>query len=366
MKTASVKVALKQNPYSAHIGAKVIDRLGSYLKSVSSKRAFLVADRRLADHQSRAAQALKNSGWQVHEMSVEAGERLKEFSGITPIYAEMLKAKIDRSSTLIALGGGSVGDAAGFVASTYMRGISWVGLPTTLMSQVDSAIGGKTAVNLPEGKNLVGTFHQPSIVLCETDFLKTLSQREMVSGLGEVIKYGLCFDPKFFEFTKANWQLALAHDPKVLTEIVKVSLSCKAKAVAKDPFDTKGVREVLNFGHTFGHALEAVTNYQAFQHGEAIVWGMRFACGLSHVRRKLSNKNWESIDRFLASVPVPPLPKAAPEQYLKHMSKDKKSLNGQVRFVLLKKNGETWIDRNVTQDQILLTLDRLSNSPRGL
>lgn len=352
-KDESVRVSLAARSYKVQIGSGALDRLGEYLSQAPSKRAFMISDRQLTSHRSRVRETLKHAGWDVHEVAVEAGESLKELDQLYPIYGEMLKARIDRSSTLIALGGGSIGDAAGFVASTYLRGIRWVGLPTTLLAQVDSSVGGKTAVNHPSGKNLIGTFHQPSLVVCETEFLKTLSQREMISGLGEVVKYGLTFDAKFFEYVKENWAKARDFDPDVLRKMIKVSIGWKAKAVARDEFDRTGIREVLNFGHTFGHALESVTRYQGFQHGEAIIWGMRFAAALSHQRRKLSRRNFLEIDSFLRQLPVPPLPEGVKaDSYFKPMVHDKKSHEGKVRFVLLKGIGESVSDRNVTEDDL--------------
>lgn len=342
----TVKVKLGKRSYKVMVGSGLVDRLGKLYKG-DSKRAVLISDKALTEHRIRVIKALQKGGWNVTEIPVEAGEGLKDFERIYPIYGEMLKAGIDRSSTLFALGGGSVGDAAGFIASTYLRGISWVGLPTTLLGQVDSSIGGKTAVNHKQGKNLVGTFFQPALVVCEIDFLKTLSKREVISGLGETVKYGLTYDKKFFDYVKANWARAVALDLKVLKKIIAESAAFKAKAVSRDEFDKKGTREVLNFGHTFGHALEKVTEYHKFQHGEAVIWGMRFALALS--KPKLKEKSYEAASDFLKSIEVPALPQAKPEDYFAPMKKDKKAKDGRVRFVLLKDIGRTFLDRNISE-----------------
>ncbi len=332
--------------YDVVIGSGVIDQLGKLVKT-DSKRAVLISDKNLPQHRVRTIKALVAGGWTVFEIAVEAGEGLKDFEKLYPIYGQLLKGGVDRSSTLFALGGGTVGDAAGFIASTYLRGIAWVGLPTTLLGQVDSSIGGKTAVNHALGKNLVGTFHQPALVVCETDFLKTLSKREVVSGLGEVVKYGLTYDRNFFNYIQKNWLAATELNPKVIQTMVAKSAAFKAKAVSKDEFDRKGTREVLNFGHTFGHALESVTAYRGFQHGEAVLWGMRFALALS--KSKMKADTYKEAKKFLFSVELPPLPDVKPESFFTPMKKDKKAKDGKVRFVLLKDIGRTFLDRNISE-----------------
>lgn len=357
-----VRVDLGKNSYDIRIGAGAISEIGTFLRSAKSKRAFIISDERLKAHRAKVLASFKKAGWQAVELPVKAGESLKELGALYPLYGEMIKAGVDRSSTLVALGGGSVGDAAGFVASTYMRGIPWVGLPTTLLAQVDSAIGGKTAVNHPLGKNLIGTFHQPSLVVCDTDFLKTLSEREVISGLGEVIKYGLVYDQKMFTLIQRNWPEALALDPEVLTTLVQKSALWKAQAVSADEFDRTGVREVLNFGHTFAHALESVTKYKVFQHGEAVLWGMRFAAALSLVTGKLSVASFEKMDSFLKTVPLPALPrKVAAAEYFEVMKKDKKAQNGLVRFVLLKGFEKTALDRNITTSDLHKAFEIISS-----
>lgn len=347
---SSVKLALGSRSYEVKIGSGVVDRLGLYLKSFPSKKAFLIFDERMGKESEKVQAILQKSGWEISYLGVQAGESLKNIESLYSVYSALLKARMDRQSTLLALGGGSVGDAAGFVASTYMRGIRWVGLPTTLLAQVDSAIGGKTAVNHPEGKNLIGTYHQPKLVVCETDFLKTLSSRELVSGMGEVIKYGLTFDAKLILKIQKSWNQIMAGDQRILTELIANSAKWKARAVVKDEYDLTGVREVLNFGHTFGHALEKVTDYKEFQHGEAVIWGMRFAGALSVVKKKISKSSWNKADQFLKTLPVPNLPSQVPfDEYLAAMSKDKKASQGKVRFVLLKEIGQVELDRNVTE-----------------
>lgn len=359
-----VRVSLGSRSYDVHVGAGVAKNLARFCAKADSKRAVLMSDARLKDHRATTKASLEAGGWTVSEIAVEAGENLKNLEQLYPIYGQMLKAGIDRSSTLFALGGGTIGDAAGFVASTYLRGISWVGLPTTLLAQVDSSIGGKTAVNHPEGKNLIGTFFQPSLVVCDTEFLKTLSRREMISGLGEAVKYGLTLDPKLLDFLKENWQSAVAGDAAIMGHIVRTSAAIKAKIVARDEFDKSGVREVLNFGHTFGHSLEKVTSYRDFQHGEAVIWGMRFALALSHIKRRLSARTWNDADNFLRSIEIPPLPRVSAADFFAPMIHDKKAKEGKVRFVLLKKLGETVLDRKIEPADLHKAFELLESAAR--
>jgi 3-dehydroquinate synthase len=343
-----VHVELGDRSYNVQVGAGAIQKIGAFMRFAKSKRAFIVADERLKSQRTQVLASFKKAGWSTVEVPVKAGESLKELKALYPLYGEMIKAGVDRSSILVALGGGSVGDAAGFLASTYMRGIPWVGLPTTLLAQVDSAVGGKTAVNHPLGKNLIGTFHQPSLVVCDTDFLKTLSEREVISGLGEVIKYGIVYDKALFKNIEKNWSKALQLDAALMTQLVQKSIEWKAKAVSADEFDRQGVREILNFGHTFAHALESVTKYKVFQHGEAVLWGMRFALALSVETGKLKPATHESMDVFLKKIPLPDLPKkVAADSYFQVMTKDKKAQNGKVRFVLATDFEATVLDRTI-------------------
>jgi 3-dehydroquinate synthase len=350
-KCEKVRVNLgRKSSYDIQIGPGAIHSVGGWLKPFRSKRAFIIADEKLTDARRAVLAGLAKAGWETHEFPVRAGESLKDIESVYPLYGHLIKAKANRDSVLFALGGGSVGDAAGFVAATYLRGISWVGLPTTLLSQVDSSVGGKTGINHTDGKNLIGAFHQPSLVVCDTHFLRTLSSREIVSGFGETVKYGFIFDPKFHAYLEANVGRFLELDAKVLAYSVKRSLQWKAKAVAQDEFDRKGIREVLNFGHTFGHALESVTHYESYQHGEAVLWGMRFALALSQVRRKLAAKTRAQLDSFLATIPVPPIPaNFGPAEFFAHMSRDKKVRDGRLHFVLLRRLGETVSDSRVTE-----------------
>jgi 3-dehydroquinate synthase len=343
------------------IGSGVAQNAGDRLfKKGEGKTGFILADSRLKVQATKLSHHLKKSGWKVDCFCVESTENLKSFESVFPIYEKLLRWGADRKTVIFALGGGVIGDVAGFIAGTYLRGIPWVGVPSTLLAQVDSSIGGKTAINHPVGKNLIGVFHQPTRVLCDLDFLKTLPDREMISGLGEMLKYGLIFDPKFYLFLKKNWKKTLEKDFSVLEKTITQCLAWKAKVVEQDEFDQNGTREVLNFGHTIGHALEAETGYGYFRHGEAVIYGMRAACYLSVLCGHLSQSVFEEIDQFLKSLPVPPIPQSILDQDLFDRLKwDKKARQGKVRFVLLKNLGQPTLDRSVQPGQIRKALEFL-------
>lgn len=361
-----VRLPLGERSYDIRIGSGAIRGLAGWLAHRESKRAFIISDRRLKAARESLHASLSGAGWQVHEIPVAAGEGLKDIESVYPIYGELLKAKANRDSVLFALGGGSIGDAAGFVAATYLRGIAWVGLPTTLLGQVDSAIGGKTGINHATGKNLIGSFHQPELVVCDTDFLRTLGPREIVSGFGEVVKYGLVYDPRFFSYLEKNARALLKLDRGTLATAIEKSVQWKCKAVAKDELDRKGVREVLNFGHTFGHALESATRYEKYQHGEAVIWGMRFALALSQARGRLKAAVRARADGFLRALKVPPVPREfGPAEFFDLMMHDKKVRDGKIHFVLVDRIGHAVSDNQVRRDDLFEAYRLLDLEGRG-
>ncbi len=355
---SKVRVSLGKRSHFVYIGSNGIENLGDSIIRHPSKRAFIISDIQLTIPRQKLRSSLEQKGWEVHEIPVQAGEELKDFHKIYSIYGELIKKRANRDSLLFALGGGTIGDAGGFIAATYLRGISWVGVPTTLLAQVDSSVGGKTGINHPDGKNLIGSFHQPLAVICDTDFLNTLDHRDMISGLGEILKYGFIFDPKFLKYVKDHWNFILNRDAKVIAESVKKSLHWKSKVVAKDEHDRSGIREVLNFGHTFAHALESITNYEVFRHGEAVIWGMRFALALSAVRKKLNSRKQKMWNDFLRNIDVPQLPShLSPRELFEFMKQDKKVRNGKIHFVLLKDLAKVVSDRDVEERDLHQAFD---------
>ncbi len=271
---------------------------------------------------------------------MDDAESAKNLFTVEKLCRSLVRAGIDRHSLVIALGGGVVGDVAGFAASACLRGVSLVQIPTTLISQVDSAVGGKTGVNLPEGKNLVGTFYPARLVLVDSTLLKTLPERQYRGGLAEVIKYGIIADSKLFSFLEKNFDAVLRRDPAALAYIIPRSLEIKAQVVSRDERES-GLREILNFGHTFGHALETVTNYRVYQHGEAVAWGMMAAALLGH---EMGVTRADEVSRIVSLVrrfsPLPPWPSVAPKKLIALMHSDKKARDGKLRFVLAPRIGK--------------------------
>jgi 3-dehydroquinate synthase len=266
-------------------------------------------------------------------------ESAKDLRTVELAARSLIRSGADRKSLLVAVGGGVVGDVAGFVAASYLRGIALVHVPTTLVAQVDSSIGGKTGVNLPEGKNLVGVFYPPARVIIDPLLLKTLPAREFRGGLAEVIKYGIIADAALFAFLEKNMDLILRRDPSSVDHIIRRSAEIKARVVSQDERES-GLREILNCGHTFGHALETLTRYRHFQHGEAVAWGMMCAALLGH---EIGATSADTVSRIVALVrrigPLPKWPRISPPDIIMAMRSDKKSRAGKIRFVLSPKIG---------------------------
>jgi 3-dehydroquinate synthase len=269
---------------------------------------------------------------QVHLF--DDAESAKNLKSVEAIARKLVRIGADRKSLLIAVGGGVVGDVVGFVAASYLRGVALVQVPTTVVAQVDSAIGGKTGVNLPEGKNLVGAFYPPSLVLVDPEVLSSLPEREFRGGLAEVIKYGVIADARLFAFLEKNVERVLARDSKALEQVIRRSIEIKAQVVSRDERES-GLREILNFGHTFAHALESVTRYRKYQHGEAVAFGMMCAALLGH---ETVETPADDVARIVALVrkigPLPSWPEIPPEKLFAAMRADKKTKFGKVRFVL--------------------------------
>lgn len=282
-------------------------------------------------------------------------ESAKNLLTVENLSRSLVRAGIDRHSLIIAVGGGVVGDVAGFAASACLRGVALVQIPTTLIAQVDSAVGGKTGVNLPEGKNLVGTFYPARLVLVDSAMLKPLPERQYRGGLAEVIKYGIIADAKLFAFLENNFDAVLCRDPAALAHIITRSLEIKAHVVSRDERES-GLREILNFGHTFGHALETITNYRTYQHGEAVAWGMMAAALLGH---EIGLTRADEVSRIVSLVrrlaPLPPWPNVPPKKLIAAMQSDKKARAGKLRFVLAPKIGKAESHDNVP----LETLERV-------
>jgi 3-dehydroquinate synthase len=283
-------------------------------------------------------------------------ESAKNLCTIEKITRELVRSGADRKSLLVAVGGGVVGDVVGFAAASFLRGVALVQIPTTVVAQVDSAVGGKTGVNLPEGKNLVGAFYPPRLVLVDPDLLATLPDREFRGGLAEVIKYGVIGDPQLFAFLEQNMEAILDRDSQPLEHVIRCSIAMKARVVSEDEKES-GLREILNYGHTFAHALEAVTRYRRFQHGEAVAWGMMCAALLGH---ETVDTPADDVARIIALVrriePLPGWPPVPPQKLVAAMQADKKMKFGKVRFVLAPRIGEAKTYEDVPPDKALCVL----------
>jgi 3-dehydroquinate synthase len=301
--------------------------------------------------------SVKKAGFDTVTVSIPDGEEYKDILWLQHIYNELLTHKLDRSSALIALGGGVIGDITGFAASTYMRGISYIQIPTTLLAQVDSSVGGKTGVNHKLGKNMIGTFWQPRLVWIDVDTLKTLPKRELLSGLAEVIKYGVICDEDLFSTIEENRDKILNLDSTILIHIIKRSCEIKAELVSKDEREA-GLRSILNYGHTIGHAIETATDYKRYLHGEAIAIGMYLEARLSYKLELIDKEAVSRIGRLIESFG---LPSALPtdidmNRILLSMQLDKKAVAGALKFILPEKIGKVKIYKGVTEKSIKETL----------
>ena len=292
-------------------------------------------------------------------MLIADGERAKTLATVEKIYEAMIRRRLDRSATLVAFGGGVVGDVAGFAAATYLRGIRLVQVPTTLLSQVDSAIGGKVGVNLPEGKNLVGSFHTPSIVVCDPDVLRTLPRREFRAGLYEVVKYGVIASRQLFDRVAANLPAIFKQDTALLPDLIADCCRIKARVVELDEREA-GPRRVLNFGHTIGHALEAVTKYRRFRHGEAVAYGMLAAARVSGARGLLTPEEEARLQDVIKRMgALPPVTDLSVRPALEAITHDKKVTNGRLHFVLARGLGATAIVPDVEPKELAAAMRNL-------
>jgi 3-dehydroquinate synthase len=332
-----VIVQLGPRTYSIEIGTGNLSQLGALAtRSCKLSHAVIITDRNVeSPHAQLAAASLNEAGSSVDVLVVEPGEETKSVECANQLYEKLLDLGADRKTAVVAVGGGVVGDLAGFVAATFARGLPFVQVPTTLLAQVDSSVGGKVGVNLPAAKNMVGAFWQPTGVLIDTGVLKTLPDREYRSGLAEVVKYGVILDAEFFAYLEQHVRELAARDPAVLEHIITSSCRLKADIVEKDEREETGLRSVLNYGHTFCHAIEAVAGYGEFLHGEAVSIGMlcasRLAERLGRVDRTLTQRQHDLLKALGLPVDFPPLDHAT---ILDAMSRDKKVENGKLRFVL--------------------------------
>jgi len=350
-----VRVELGERSYDILIGEGLLARAGELFKPLKlGKRGVIITDTNVGPLYGAALQqALRTGGIETEIVDVPAGELSKSLRQANRLLEHLPSLGLDRHSFVIALGGGVVGDLAGFIAATYLRGITFVQVPTTLLALVDSSVGGKVGVNLPQGKNLVGSFYQPRLVLADIATLQSLPERELRAGLAEVIKHGAIRDAEFFAWLEREYQRVLRREPDAVVHAVQRCCEIKADVVSKDERES-GLRAILNFGHTMGHAMEALVEYEGLLHGEAISMGMCFESKLSVKQAGLSETESERLCALLKASGLPTRPKEKFDmgRLFEAMRLDKKARNGKVRFVLLKRLGEAVVSDVVTDANV--------------
>ncbi len=358
-----IQVPLGSRSYDILVGDGLLSTLGKRCAALgASRRCLVVTDSRVEKlHGAGAVESLEKAGFRAALHAVPEGESSKSLSQLGKGFKEMIQAGLDRKSLVIALGGGVVGDLAGFMAASFLRGIDLVQVPTSLLAQVDSSVGGKTGVNLPQGKNLVGAFHQPRLVLCDTRLVDTLPEREYLSGLAEVVKYGVIRDARLFGLLERERGRILDRRKETLSRIIARCCRIKAEIVAQDEKEG-GLRAILNFGHTVGHALEARSGYGRYLHGEAISIGQVAAARLSCRHARMPRAGARRIEDLLSQLGLPvraTLDRRKAKSLWSAMQLDKKNSGGEVRFVLAHRIGQATGGHRLEEDQVLEELTAL-------
>jgi 3-dehydroquinate synthase len=354
---AHVEVRTGSSTSAIWIGDGVVDRLSALLDEHKvGTRRFVVSNPVIWRFHGAQIQRALGSG---EPILIPDGERYKNLQSVSRIYDPLIKAHADRGSAIIAVGGGVIGDTAGFAAATYLRGITLVHVPTTLLAQVDSSIGGKVGVNHALGKNLIGAFHQPALVAIDPMLLGTLPRREFRSGLYEVVKYGVIASRELFDRVVNDTKAIFARDADVLAPAIVESCRIKADVVSKDERES-GLRRILNFGHTVGHAIEAVTKYRRFRHGEAIAYGMLAAADLAVARGALADRERQALATLIAKLgPLPPVADLPIAEIMEAVRRDKKVVHGKLHFVIPIEIGATTTIDDVSEDELRRVLQRL-------
>jgi len=354
-----IRVGLSERGYDIHVGHGILAQAGALLKPLARGPVPVVTDATVGEiHLARFLDVCKKSGIDARPIVMPPGESSKSFPGLEKLSGALLDSGVDRGGLIVALGGGVIGDLTGFAAGILKRGVAFAQIPTTLLAQVDSSVGGKTAINAPQGKNLIGLFHQPRIVIADTALLATLPRRELLAGYAEVVKYGALGDADFFEWLESNGVKALSGDSDALIHAVAHSCRMKAAIVARDERET-GERALLNLGHTFGHALEAATGFSdRLIHGEGVAIGMALAFQLSVRLGLTSGQDAERFVRHLKAAGLPsaisdiPGPRPATETLIAAMGHDKKVKDGQLTFILLRGLGRSFVTSEVPLDAV--------------
>jgi 3-dehydroquinate synthase len=352
-----LQVDLGKRSYPIYIGENLLAESNILVQHIKSKQVVVVTNATIAPLYLDTV-LNKLTAYQVATVILPDGEQYKTLEHVTTIFTALLEKKFSRNATLIALGGGVIGDMGGFAAACYQRGIPFIQIPTTLLAQVDSSVGGKTGVNHALGKNMIGAFYQPQAVIADTTVLDTLDDRQFAAGLAEVIKYGLIADVEFFDWLELNIKKLIAREKEALAFAIEKSCATKARIVAEDEFES-GVRATLNLGHTFGHAIETGTGYGEYLHGEAVAIG---TCQAAELSKRLGWLNDEDMDRIIkifeqVKLPVKPPKTLSTERYIELMSVDKKNIDGAIRVIGLEKIGAASLPFNVKREVLEQTLN---------
>ena len=359
----TLTVDLGDRSYPIYIGSGLLQQPDLLYQHITGQQVMVVTNNTIAPLYLQTLldglQSLQISGLQVDSLVLEDGEQHKHLDTVSLIFDHLLQQRHNRTTTLIALGGGVIGDMTGYAAAAYQRGVNFIQIPTTLLSQVDSSVGGKTGVNHPLGKNMIGAFHQPQCVIIDTHSLQTLPARELSAGLAEVIKYGLIAEPDFFTWLEQNIHQLRQLAPHLISQAIYRSCACKARIVAADERE-QGQRALLNFGHTFGHAIETEMGYGNWLHGEAVGAGMAMAADLSC---RLGWISYQQVQRIQSLLQASGLPLWGPDQmhvdsYLAHMQVDKKVIDGTIRLILLQQLGEAIVTSDFGNELLQKTLNQ--------
>ena len=349
----TLHVDLDERSYPVYIGRDLFDDPSLLGKHITGAQVVLVSNDTVAPVYLDRVRSAVGERQLITEVILPDGEQYKTVDTLTQIFDQVMADRHNRSTTFIAVGGGVVGDITGFAAACYQRGVQFIQVPTTLLAQVDSSVGGKTAVNHPLGKNMIGAFYQPQAVLIDTQTLHTLPARELSAGLAEVVKYGLICDEPFYRWLQADMPKLLAREEAALAEAIERSCAIKARVVAEDEREA-GLRAILNLGHTFGHAIETAQGYGSWLHGEAVAAGMVLAARLSANRGWLATSEVEALQKLLVTMQLPVEPPAdmSPATFIELMGLDKKVIDGRMRLILLRSLGAATIVDDVSEDEL--------------
>ena len=364
MKSSAVQtiaLQLDEQSYDISVAVDLRKNLAEHLAPWNKGQQWvLITQKAIFELYQDVILELESAGYKLGVIIVPGDESAKDIKCAENVWQQMVELGCDRSSVLLALGGGVVGDLGGFVAATYMRSIPFIQIPTTLLAMIDSAIGGKTGINLSSGKNLVGAIYQPKAVFVDPGFLQTLPQRNVISSLGEAIKYGFIRDTSILEIIEDNFEEMIAlTDQNLLSEIIYKSCKIKSEIVSNDQFEV-GERKLLNFGHTIGHAFETIQEYGGLYHGEAVLYGMRCACHISYMKDLINKNEYERAMAVLKKFPLPELGDVPAERVLEIVAHDKKNINGQLSFILLDGIGNGVINTSVSKQDIVASLSEIA------